>query len=154
MEIKGNENILDFGTGSGNLANCILKKTNKQVSLSCLDPSEYWLNLAQKRLINYKNVNFINQDIRKANIENNKFDIIYIYYVIHDIDPNERQEIVKIIADKLKENANLYIEEPTKKSHGMKESEIIELMKKADLKLKTSTKEKSSFRAKFVKVIT
>ena len=144
MEIKGDENILDFGAGSGNLAKLILKKTNEQVSLSCLDPSEYWLNLAQKRLINYKNVNFINQDIRKANIENNKFDIIYIYYVIHDIDPNERQEIVKIIADKLKENANLYIEEPTKKSHGMKESEIIELMKKADLKLKTSTKEKSS----------
>jgi len=153
IDIKGNENILDFGAGSGNLANCILKKTNKQVALSCLDPSKYWLNLAQKRLINYKNVDFINQDIRKANIENNKFDIIYIYYVIHDIDPNERQEIVKVIADKLKENANLYIEEPTKKGHGMNESEIIDLMKKADLKLKTSTKEKSSFRAEFIKVI-
>ncbi len=152
IEIKGDENILDFGAGSGNLAKCILKKTDKKASLSCLDPSKYWLNLAKKRLKAYAGVKFINQDIRKAEIEDNKFDIIYIYYVLHDIAPEERQEIVKVMADKLKENAKIYLEEPTKESHGMKKTEIIELMKKADLKLEKSAAAKSAFRAEFIKV--
>jgi len=153
IEIKGDENILDFGAGSGNLAKCILKKINEKASLSCLEPSKYWLNLAKKRLTAYTKVNYINQDIRKAEIEDNKFDIIYIYYVIHDINPKERQEIVKILADKLNENARIYIEEPTNESHGMKKTEIIDLMKKADLKLERSAEAKSSFRAEFIKVV-
>jgi len=153
INIEGDENILDFGSGSGNLAKCVLKKIDKQASLSCLDPSKYWLKLAKNRLKAYAGVNFINQDIRKAEIKDNKFDIIYIYYVIHDIDPQERQEIIDVLADKLKENAKIYLEEPTKENHGMKKNEIIELMKKADLKLEKSAEAKSSFRAEFIKVI-
>lgn len=149
MELKGDENILDFGAGSGHLAKCILKKVNNQASLSCLDPSKYWLNLAKKRLRDFKIVDFINQDIRKAEIEDNSFDIIYIYYVLHDINPDERQEIIKVMAQKLKAGARLYIEEPTKESHGMKKSDILKLMKNTGLELEKSAEGKSHFRGEF-----
>ncbi|MFW6029748.1 MAG: class I SAM-dependent methyltransferase [Halanaerobiales bacterium] len=149
--IKGDENILDFGSGSGNLAKCILKDMINKGSLICLDTSTYWLNLAKKRLCDYKNVNFVNDDIRKADIQNNNFDIIYIYYVIHDINPKERQAVVEVIANKLKDNGKLYIGEPTKEKHGMDRKEIIYLMKKVDLKLEVSIENKSSFLGEFIK---
>ena len=151
MEVKGDENILDFGSGSGNLAKCLVKKLSDRASLSCLDPSKYWLNLAEKRLRDFKIVDFINQDIRKAEIEDNSFDIIYIYYVLHDINPDERQEIIKVMAQKLKTGARLYIEEPTKESHGMQKDEIIDLMKNAGLKLEKSAESKTYFRGGFLR---
>ena len=151
IEVNRNENILDFGAGSGNLAKCILKKINNQASLSCLDPSKYWLNLAKKRLRDFKIVDFINQDIREAEIEDNSFDIIYIYYVLHDINPNERQEIIKVMVQKLKAGARLYIEEPTKESHGMKKSDILKLMKNAGLEMEKSAESKTYFRGGFLR---
>lgn len=151
INIEGDENILDFGSGSGNLAKCVLKNINDEGSLICLEPSNYWLNLAKKRLKDYKEVDFINDDIRKAEIQNDNFDIIYIYYVLHDIDPNQRQEIIDITVEKLKDQGSLYIQEPTKESHGMQKDEIIYLMKNAGLKLKKSTEDKSSFKGEFIK---
>jgi len=150
--IEGDQNILDFGSGSGNLAKCILKDKLNKGSLLCLDTSNYWLNLAKKRLSDYGNAEFVNDDIRKADISNNNFDIIYIYYVIHDINPKERQEIVEVIANKLKEKGKLYIGEPTKEEHGMDKKEIIYLMKKSDLKLQESIEDKSSFIGEFIKI--
>lgn len=152
ISIEGNETILDFGSGSGNLAKCILKDKLNKGSLLCLDTSTYWLNLAKKRLSDYGNAAFVNDDIRKADISNNNFDIIYIYYVIHDINPKERQEIVEVIANKLKDKGKLYIGEPTKEEHGMDKKEIIYLMKKSDLKLQESIEDKSSFIGEFIKI--
>jgi len=152
INIEGDENILDFGSGSGNLAKCVLKNINDEGSLICLEPSNYWSNLAKKRLKDYKKVDFINDDIRRAEIQNDNFDIIYIYYVIHDINPQARQEIVEVIAKKLKKDGKLYIKEPTKESHGMKKEEIINLMKKFNLKLEKSIENKSSFHGEFSNV--
>ena len=72
--------------------------------------------------------------------------------MLHDINPDERQEIIKVMAQKLKTGARLYIEEPTKESHGMQKDEIIDLMKNAGLKLEKSTEDKSSFKGEFIKV--
>lgn len=56
LGLSGNENILDFGSGSGAGSKHLAKLIqDKEGSLTCLDTSIYWTSVAKRRLRHYKN---------------------------------------------------------------------------------------------------
>ena len=132
--LKGDETVLDFGCGGGIGSRCLRKLLNGQGHLTCVDISNYWIDIAKKRLARYPNVKCMAGDINELDITEHYFDVISVFHVIHDIAPAERQEVVNRLASLLNSNGRLFIREPIKKSHGMPVSEIQPLLTDAGLK--------------------
>jgi len=151
FRIKGNERILDFGCGGGIGSRCIAKKLSKDGFLTCVDTSNFWMKKAEKRLRKYNDVEFKTGDITKLDIPDSSYDIVSIVHVIHDIEPELRQDTVNSLAAKLKEDGKLFIIEPTKTSHGMPLEEIRTLMSNAGLVEINNSIKKSSYRGEFTK---
>jgi len=150
FNLKGNENVLDFGCGSGIESKLILKKLQKGGSLICLDTSKYWMKITKKRLKKYGNVNFLTGDICEFNIPDSSFDIICIIYVLHDIEPLQRQKTVKTLKKKLKKSGKIHIFEPTKYIHGISIQEIRELMENNELKEVKNCIKKFSYQGVYI----
>lgn len=150
--LKGNEHVLDFGCGGGIEARFVLEHLGENGHITCVDRSSFWIKKAQKRLKEFPNVTFVLSDTGKLDIPENAFDVVLARYVIHDIAPDERQNIMNELANKLKPGGALFIWEPTKISHGMPVKEIRELLSKAGLEEQTHENSKSSYKGKFLKI--
>ena len=132
--LKGNERVLDFGCGGGAGSRYLANLLDKGGHLTCIDASTYWIAKARKRLAKYSNVECKSGDIRELDIPDYSFDVISAIHVLHDIAPTERQDIVKILSQKLKAGGTLFIRERIQKSHGMPVEEIRALLSDVDLK--------------------
>ncbi len=153
LNINGDEKILDFGSGSGagskHLAK-ILSKNGGQ--LTCIDISVYWMKMAKKRLNKFENVEFLTGQLQELNLKNKSFDIIYIFYALHDVLPNLRNEIVREFARILKDKGKIFIKEPQRENDGMPINEIIDLMTRNGLVEKKSVKKKNNYAGIFIKI--
>lgn len=149
--LKGNERVLDFGCGGGAGSRCLANLLSKDGHLTCVDVSRHWIAKARKRLGKYSNVECKSGDIGELDISDSSFDVISAIHVIHDIAPQERQDIVKALSRKLKEGGLLFIREPTKKSHGMPVEEIRALLSDAGLKEIKHKETKSEYMGKYQK---
>jgi len=150
--LKGNEHVLDFGSGGGIGARFVLKHLGKNGHITCVDRSSYWIKKARKRLKKFPNVTLVLGDISKLDIPENAFDVVLARYVIHDIAPEERQNIMNELANKLKSGGALYIWEPIKISHGMPVEEIRKLLSSSGLQELSHEKTQSSYKGKFLRV--
>ena len=84
VDIKRNDIILDVGSGSGDIANEILKyKLSNQLYL--LDLNKEMLDQGKKRLHKYKNINFILNNAEKLNFKKNFFDKYLISFCLRNI---------------------------------------------------------------------
>ena len=134
LNLNGNEKILEYGSGSGALSRHIAPILLKGGgSLTCVDISQKWMGIIQKKMNNYSNVEFKLGTIFDLDIPDNSYDAVVIHYVLHDIDSNLREEIVKALSRKLKKGGKVYIREPLADNHGMLAAEIRELMIEAGL---------------------
>lgn len=149
--LKGNENVLDFGCGGGVGSKYLATLLCKGGHLMCVDTSSYWMARAQKRLRQLANVECKIGDIRELNIPDSSFDIITIFHVIHEISPTIRQDVLKILTRKLKENGKTFMRERIEKSHGMPVSEIRSLFSVAGLKEIQCKVTKSEYVGKYQK---
>ena len=147
--LKGNEKILDFGCGGGAGSKCLAKLLNEEGHLTCVDISNYWTDRATRRLKKHPNVECRVGDIRKLEIPDHSFDVISIVHVIHDIGPEERQDVVTVLCQKLKRDGTVFIREPIKKSHGMPAAEIRTLFENAGLREADYKESKSEYRGRF-----
>jgi ubiquinone/menaquinone biosynthesis C-methylase UbiE len=149
--LKGGENVLDFGAGWGDSSYYIAKSLNEKGRVTALDVSEEWQKVAKKRLKEFHNIDFVQSDISSSSLQNGSFDVIVVSYVLHDIPKNEREEIVKSMAGKLKPTGFIQLREPIKERHGMPVEEIRSLMKNAGLKEYSPIEGKKEFGARFVR---
>jgi ubiquinone/menaquinone biosynthesis C-methylase UbiE len=153
LPINGNETILDFGSGSGagsrHLARILTKGGGK---LFCVDISEYWMKVAKQRLGKFNNVKFLTGQLPDLNIKNKSFDIIYIFYALHDVEPDLRNGIIKEFARILKDNGRIFIKEPQRENDGMPIAEIIDLMKRNGFVQKKYVKKKNNYSGIFIKL--
>jgi len=149
--LKGNEKVLDFGCGGGAGSRCLARLLKEDGHLMCVDVSSYWIAKARKRLDKYSNVECKSGDIRKLDISDSSFDVISTIRVIHDIAPAERQDIAKVLSQKLKVGGLLLIREPIKKSHGMTVEEIRALLSGVGLKEIKHKETKSEYMGKYQK---
>ncbi|MDF2884113.1 MAG: putative methyltransferase [Clostridiaceae bacterium] len=153
LNFKGNERVLDFGSGSGagsrHLAK-ILQQYNGH--LTCVDISKYWTEKAKKRMSNYDNVDFLVGQLPELQLECNSFDVIYIFYALHDVSVDLRNGIVNEFFRILKNEGRLYIKEPQRENDGMPISEITELMKSNGFYEENSITDKGTYSAAYKKI--
>lgn len=129
LNLSGNEKILEYGSGSGALSRHIAPiLLERGGHLTCVDISQRWMNTIQKRMSKYPNVEFRLGAIYDLDIPDNSYDAVVIHYVLHDIEPDLREKIVKALSMKLKDGGKVYIREPLADNHGMPAAEIKKLM--------------------------
>ena len=125
MALRGNEKVMDFGSGPGVMAEMIAQRLNGQGGrLTCVDISEKWIAVAKRRLTGYKNVDFVLGDIRTIAIPESSFDIIGMHLVLHDVEPQMRPGVVSALANALKQDGRIIVAEPERTSHSMPIQEI------------------------------
>jgi ubiquinone/menaquinone biosynthesis C-methylase UbiE len=151
FKLKGSEHVLDFGCGGGVESRYIMKQLQENGQLTCIDISKYFIERARKRLNKNPSVTLIRGDIRKLDIPDHSFDVICTIHVIHDIAPEERQDIVNALSRKMKPGGIFYIWEPIKVSHGMPAAEIQDLLSNAGFREMTLRTTKSALKGKFLK---
>jgi len=91
---------IDLGSGTGRWAKFVAKRVKK---LFLLEPSVEAISVSKKKLKLYKNITFINQEIKELNNKNLKFDFAYSLGVIHHL--NYPNKAFKIINRKLKKDS-------------------------------------------------
>ncbi len=135
LHFNGNERLLDFGCGGGTLTGHLARKLENGQVVG-VDISEYWIKKARKRLKGFGNVELMQGNITEMELNNfDSFDIIFIHFVLHEIDGAKRQfATAESLAEKLKPKGEFIIREPTSAGHGMSSSEITDLMNKAGLR--------------------
>jgi len=131
MDFAGVSTMLDFGSGSGTLARHLAKHLHGSGGrLVCMDPSRAWLEEAKRRLRKFTNVEYIQGDVFSLSDEL-EFDAASIHFVLHDIDEDQRQEVLVRLSDHLTSSAKLYVREPTKEGHGMRAAKVRDLFRVA-----------------------
>lgn len=149
--LKGDENVIEFGCGGGTGAKRLMRFLNNAGHLTCIDISNYWIARAKERLKCFSNVDCYAGDIRELEIKDSLFDIITTIYVIHDIAPSERQDIIKVLCMKLKKGGFFFIREPGKVSHGIAADEIRTLMSASGMQEIQHRQTKSEFQGRYIK---
>ena len=150
---RGSERVLDYGCGGGVSTRCIAAMLTQGGKVTGIDVSQYFVELAQRRLQSFPNAEVLRGDIRKLAIEEGAYDVVSVIHVIHDIVAEERLPTVQALARALKPGGRLWILEPTRMSHGMPVAEIRELANKAGLTEVESEIGKNSFRGIFQKAV-
>ncbi|NJD76810.1 MAG: class I SAM-dependent methyltransferase [Candidatus Methanoperedens sp.] len=79
---KKNPRVLDLGSGTGNLS---LKFLNKGCSVTACDVSQKSLDILNKRAYNNSNLDLILLRDKKLPFENDSFDVVATYSVLHHI---------------------------------------------------------------------
>ena len=74
--IKGR--LIDVGCGTGDIGKIYLDNTNKDLSITCVDPNKGMIAEGKKKLKNYKNINWVIASAEKLPFTDNSFD----YYTI------------------------------------------------------------------------
>jgi len=139
LSLRGDEIVLELGAGSGGMTRHLARSLDRGGRVVWLDVAEPWCKAARRKLHRLNNVDFILADVRETDLPDASCDAAVVHYVLHDIAPQEREAIVTALAAKLKPEGRLFIQEPTKESHGMPASEIRRLMVAAGLRERSLT---------------
>ncbi|MCD1295088.1 hypothetical protein CUJ83_08765 [Methanocella sp. CWC-04] len=137
--LKGNEKVLEYGSGAGNVSRHIARSLLKgDGHLTCVDISRVWLGVIKKALKKFPNVDYKIGDISGLDLKDGHYDIAVIHFVLHEIDEGDRQDKVNVIVKKLNMGGRIVIKEPINEGHGMPAEDIVKIMKNAGLQEKGS----------------
>ncbi len=151
LNLKGNEDLLDFGSGSGAGSKYLAKALQNGGHLTCVDTSRYWTGKAQKRMRKYNNASFCADSLLKLNFADGRFDAIYIHYSLHEVSKDIREEIVKEFYRILKPRGRVYIKEPQRAYDGIAVEEIRRLMLSSNFIEKHGKEKSGAFSGVYMK---
>jgi ubiquinone/menaquinone biosynthesis C-methylase UbiE len=134
LNFKGDERVLEFGSGGGCMSRALAHALQNGGSLTCVDISPHWISKAQSRLKQFTNIEFLTGDVTRMQLPDAKFDAVVIHFVLHDVLPTARADVMDALAKTLHPEGVLHIREPAKPGHGMPVSEIRALMRGAGLR--------------------
>jgi ubiquinone/menaquinone biosynthesis C-methylase UbiE len=138
LGLTGTETVLEFGSGTGGASRHLAKALRRGGGhLICVDTSNALTRIARKRLRTYPNIEFKIGDIRRLDVEDSSCDGIFIHFALHDVDEDQRRDVVDALVRKLKPDGKVFIREPIKQGHGMPVEAIRTLMSDADLEEQT-----------------
>lgn len=136
LGLKGDERILDYGSGSGIASRQIASiLAGGGGALTCVDVSRRWSEIARQTLRGYANVTYMLGPIAGLDLEDEAYDGVFVHFVLHDIPEIERSEVVHHLARVLRKGGTLFLREPTAESHGMAAEEIRTLMTQQGLRV-------------------
>jgi ubiquinone/menaquinone biosynthesis C-methylase UbiE len=150
LNLKGSENILDFGCGGGAAVRAMTKHLNEKGHILGVDTSGYWINIARQRLAQYPNVELKTGDIRTMNLPDHSFDVIITLNVLHHIAAEERMSVMTVLTRLLKKDGRFYLGERLQASHGIPVKELRSLLTGAGFTETTFKMNKSKYRGIFV----
>ena len=109
-EIKNNTKILEFGCGTGIAARKVLKNLEENGLYIGIDISEIMLKKAYKKCKNSKNIFFIKKRIEeKLDFFKNKFDAVFMSFVMHGFENEDKIKIIKNAYNNLKSKGKFII---------------------------------------------
>lgn len=80
LNLKGNERVLDFGSGSGAGSKHLAKILQKSGGhITCIDISKYWTEKAKKRMKYYDNVDFLVGQLSELQLGGNSGNLLQLY---------------------------------------------------------------------------
>ena len=103
LRLKENENVLDFGCGTGRNACLMIKYIGEGGSILGLDVSDEMGDQVRKKCSGYPNVEFRRQRIDVPFSLDKKYDRVFISFVIHGFPHEVREIIIKNAYDNLVE---------------------------------------------------
>lgn len=113
LDLRGDERVLDFGSGSGVCSQHLVRRLLKSNGhLTCVDVSRIWQQVIQKTLRGYPNVDYVCGDIATLDIPDASYDVVLVHFVLHDIPAIERSDIVKHLARLLVDGGKVFVREP------------------------------------------
>jgi len=134
LKLQPNDKIMEFGSGTGYLANLMSKElVGRESWISCVEISEKWNDVARKKFKRYPNIDFYCGMIYELEMKENYYDKVVIHVVLHDVSQEHREAVVKAMVKRLKKKGRIILREPIKADHGMPEAEVRELMSKAGM---------------------
>ena len=92
LNLQGNEEVLEVGTGSGYFT-CVLAKLSKSVKSVEIDQELYELAKANIKKLKLKNVDLVNDDFVCSNFQEEQFDSIVIASAL----PNVKEDLKKLL---------------------------------------------------------
>jgi len=134
LGLAGTERVLEFGSGGGSISRVLAGALSPEGALTCVEISPYWIEKARHRLKAFSNISYHLGDITQMALPADHFDTVIMHFVLHDIEPATRAEIVSTLAQCLRPEGSLFIREPANPLHGMPLSEIRSLMRNAGLR--------------------
>ena len=85
MNPRPHTELIDVGSGTGDIAKLFLKKTNFSGTVTCVEPNLKMLEKGKSKLHKYDNVKWINSSAEKIPINDNSFDFYTISYGIRNV---------------------------------------------------------------------
>ena len=80
MNPSKNKNLIDVACGTGDIGKLYLDNTDINNNITCIDPNKGMIAKGKKKLINYKNINWIISEAEKLPIKSNLFDFYTISF--------------------------------------------------------------------------
>ena len=133
MGLRGDERVLDYGSGSGAAARHLARRLQQEGHLTCVDVSERWQAVLRRVLRAYPGVEFRLGDVREMNLPAASYDVVLVHWMLHDVPPWDRPSILAELARLLRPGGRLFSREPTSPKHGMPAAEVRELLAAAGL---------------------
>ena len=134
MGLRGDERVLDYGSGSGAAARHLAKRLRAGGGqLTCVDVSARWQAVIAEVLRAYPDVDCRLGDVRAMRLPAASFDVVLVHWMLHDVAPWDRPSILAELARLLRPGGRLFTREPTGAKHGMPAAELRELLAAAGL---------------------
>ncbi len=134
LGLAGHERLLEFGSGGGLLSRELVSILFPEGSLTCIDISKYWMDKARRRLSHFPGIEYRCGDVTVMELPENRFDAIIIHFSLHEVDGQQRIDVLSRLAKTLRPEGTLHIREPARQDHGMEIDEIRNLMRDAGLR--------------------
>ncbi|HEU5011019.1 MAG TPA: class I SAM-dependent methyltransferase [Roseiflexaceae bacterium] len=113
LELRGNERVLDFGCRGGELAAWLAPLLLRGGgTLACIDTSQRWLRVAQRRLRGYPNVTFKQGELAALDVPAASFDVVLIDGTLHTFEAAQQFDSVRRLVHILVDGGRLFIREP------------------------------------------
>ncbi len=124
LGLRGDERVLEFGSGSGAISRHLMPLLSGGGTLVCVDTSEGLMGIARRRLKGFTNVEFHPTDLRDARLPGGSFDAAVVHFVLHDVPEEDRSPLVAEMTRLLKPGGRLVLREPSRAGHGMPPRDI------------------------------
>ena len=134
MGLRGDERVLDYGSGSGAAARHLARRVRAGGGhLVCMDVSTRWQAVIRKVLRDFPDVEFRLGDVRDMGLPAASFDVVLVHWMLHDVPPWDRPSVVAELARLLRPGGRLFSREPTGAKHGMPAEQAREVYAAAGL---------------------
>jgi len=131
LNLRGDERVLDFGSGSGICSRHIAAGLQRGGHLDCVDVSRGWMDVIRMTLRRFNNISYHLGHITEIDLPASAFDVVVMHFVLHDIPAAERPGVVTALAQLLKPAGRLILREP--QGEGLTLEELNQLTAAADL---------------------